>query len=81
MLADHRVREKELEKVDKHQDLAVEITSVNVVPVVIGALGAVHKLEEWLKMMDMGMYELEVTQKAALLGTASILRRVLSLSV
>ena len=41
---DARVEEKEKEKVEKYQDLARELrrvweTSVNVIPVVVGALG------------------------------------------
>ena len=72
---DHRVYEKQSEKVEKYQDLKKEIRKlwsirrVKVVLVVVGALGAVSKrLDTWLD-------ELEITintglqQKTALLGT------------
>ena len=50
---DARIEEKEREKLEKYQDRAREIqhlwmTSVNVVPVVVGALGAVARMEEYL---------------------------------
>ena len=41
--ADDRVVEKEKKKVEKYQDLRREIARVEVVPVVIGALGSVTK--------------------------------------
>lgn len=53
---DLRCSEKEIEKVEKYQDLKKEIgriwqmRSVNVVPVMIGALGSVTtKFEKWLE--------------------------------
>ena len=50
-----------------------------VVPVVIGALGAVTpKLEEWLQQIPGTTSELSV-QKSAVLKTAKILRRTLKL--
>ena len=50
-----------------------------VVPVVIGALGAVTpKLEEWLQQIPGTTSELSV-QKSAVLGTAKILCRTLKL--
>ena len=49
------------------------------VPVVIGALGAVTpKLREWLQQIPGRTSEISV-QKSALLGTAKILRRTLKL--
>ena len=52
---DHRVYEKKSKKVEKYQDLKKEIWKlwgirrVEVVPVVVGALGAVNKREDtWL---------------------------------
>ena len=57
--ADKRIAEKELEKVEKYQDLKREIKSLwelrcaKVVSVVICALGSVTKdLECWIKNMD-----------------------------
>ena len=82
---DTRIAEKELEKVEKYQDLKREIKRLwelryaKVVPVVIGALGSVTKdLECWTEKMDI-VTEVGVLQKTALLGTARILRKVLEL--
>ena len=64
--------EKEGEKIEKYQDLKREIgrlwgiRHLEVVPVVVGALGVVSKrLDAWLEKLG------------ALLGTARILRKVL----
>ena len=83
--ADTRIAEKELEKVEKYQDLKGEIKRLwelrcaKVVPVVIGALGSVTKdFECWIEKMDI-VPEVGVLQKTALLGTARILRKVLEL--
>ena len=52
---------------------------VIVVPVVIGALGSVSvNFKEYMKRFSVKV-RLEVIQKTALLGTAKILRKVLSL--
>ena len=51
---------------------------VIVVPVVVGALGAISVNFEYTKRIGMNV-RLEVIQKTALLGTAKILRKVLSL--
>ena len=51
---------------------------VIVVPVVIGAFGAVSvNFKEYMKRIGVNV-RLEVIQKTALLGTAKILRKVLS---
>ena len=72
---------------EKYQDLARELrrlweTSVNVIPVVVvvGALGAVAKLEEYLGMIEIQQKEVDRIQFSALLGTATILRKVLDVS-
>ena len=82
---DVRVGEKELEKVEKYQELKREIgrlwklKHVEIVPVVIGALGSVTKdFERWIRKLGIA-YNIEVMQKTALLGTARILRKVLEL--
>ena len=82
---DDRVKEKELEKVEKYQLSKDEIANVYymrkviVVPVVIGALGAVSvNFKEYIKRIG-AKVRLEVIQKTALLGTAKILRKVLYL--
>ena len=53
---------------------------MNVIPVVVGALGAVAKLEEYLGMIETQQKEVDRIQLSALLGTASILRKVLEVS-
>ena len=83
---DDRVEGKELEKLEKYQLLKDEIAKVwrvrkvIVVPVVIGALGAVSvNFKEYMKRIGVNV-RLEVIQKTALLGTAKILlRKVMSL--
>ena len=81
--ADVRVEEKEREKVKKYQDLKREIRrlwklkKVEVVPVVIGALGSVTKgFDRWIEKLGI-TFSVGVVQKTALLGTARILRKVL----
>ena len=78
------MKDKELEKLEKYQLLKDEIAKlwrmrkVIVVPVVIGALGAVSvNFKEYIKRTGVNV-RLEVIQKTALLGTAKILRKVLS---
>ena len=78
-------RKKEREKIEKYQDIAREIrrlwkTSATVIPIVVGALGAVAKLEEYMRMLDIEIKEVDRVQFSALLGTARILRRVLDIS-
>ena len=83
ILGDDRVKGKELEKIQKYQLLKDEIVKVwrmrkfIVVLVVTGALGAVSVIfKEYTKRI--GVNE-GVIQKTALLGTAKLLRKVLSL--
>ena len=80
--ADKRIVEKEQEKIEKYQDLKREIKrlwhlrSVQVVPIVIGALGCVTtEFEKWIEKLNIDA-RVEVLQKSALLGTARILRKV-----
>ena len=82
MPGNSRVGEKEREKVDKYQDLRREgaklwnIKTI-VVPVVFGALDVVTKnLTKHLKTIRVST-KIEFLQKAALLGTARLLRKVL----
>ena len=70
---------------EKYQDLARELrrlweTSVNVIPAVLEALGAVAKLEECLGMIKIQQKEVDRIQFSALLGMATILRKVLDVS-
>ena len=81
---DSRVALKEKEKVQKYQDLARELrklwkVKVKVVPVVVGALGTIPKaLEKYLESIG-STVKVELLQKAALLGTARILRKTLEI--
>ena len=78
------MKDKELEKLEKYQLLKDEIAKlwrmrkVIVVPVVIGALGAVSvNFKEYMNRAGVNV-RLEVIQKTALLGTAKILKKLLS---
>ena len=79
---DVRVEEKEEEKVTKYQCLAREVKrlwqlkSVNVIPVVVGALGTIpKKLELYLEKRGTEVPG-SLLQKVALLGAAGTLRQV-----
>ena len=70
------MKDKELEKLEKYQLLKDEIAKVwrmrkvIVVPVVIGALGAVSvNFKEYIRQIGVNV-RLEVIQKTALLGSA-----------
>ncbi|KAF7665893.1 hypothetical protein LDENG_00129980 [Lucifuga dentata] len=82
--ADSNIRKKEHEKIEKYQGPKEELewtwkVKSKVVPVVIGALGAVTpKLGEWLQEIPGTTSEVSV-QKSAVLGTAKILCRTLKL--
>ena len=80
---DTRIEGKEEEKCDNYCDLKYEIAriwkmkEVEVIPVVIGALGSVTKnFEKWLQKLDLEI-TVEMLQKPCLLGTARIIRKVL----
>ena len=82
---DGRVKDKELEKIEKYQLLKEEVgriwgmKKVKVIPVVIGALGAISdKFDKHTEEIGVQI-RLQVIQKTALLDTARILRNVLSL--
>ena len=82
---DKRVKDKEIEKLEKYQMLKEEVQrlwkmkSVTVLPVVIGALGAVsQRFAGYVNKVGANI-KLEIIQKTALLGTARLLRKVLSL--
>ena len=82
--SDCNIRKKEHEKIDKYQGLREEMEKMwkvkaKVVPIVIGALGAVAPtLEKWLEEIPGETTEVSI-QKNAILGTARILRRTLKL--
>ena len=81
---DTRVNPKEVEKMEKYQDLAREIKKlwgmrVTVIPIIIGALGTTpKKLKKRLE--DIGI-ETRVTelQKTVILHSARILRKILEI--
>ena len=51
-----------------------DVASVNVIPVVVGALEAVAHLEEELAKLDVGRKEVDRAQFSALLGSVRIVR-------
>ena len=80
---DSRVNAKEQEKIEKYQELRLEVArlrkmkKVEVIPVVVGALGTItNRTQLWLKKIGVEVRE-ELMQKTALLGTARILSKVL----
>ena len=82
---DTRVKTKELEKVERYQDLKREISriwecrNVCVVPIVIGALGTLSKnFISWAEKIEVEE-KIDVMQKACVLGTAKIIRNVLDI--
>jgi len=79
---DRNVLKKEAEKILKYKDLTIEIqrmwnVKTKVIPVIIGATGAIS--ESFRKYMSNipGKHEVKELQKTAILGTAHILRKVL----
>ena len=79
---DHRVYEKEGEKIEKYQDLKREIgrlwgiRHLEVILVVVGALGVVsNRLDAWLEKLGVTI-RTGLLQKTALLGTNRILRKL-----
>lgn len=81
---DTRIIAKEEEKILKYQDLRMELgrihgMQVQVVPIVVGALGAVsHNLATNLRKIGCEKIHPGQLQKTVLLGTAHILRKVLN---
>ena len=83
--ADVSVGEKEREKVETYQDLKREIgrlwrlRKVKVVAVVVGALRSVTKgFDRWIEKLGITS-NVGVMLETALLGTATILRKVLEM--
>ena len=80
---DKRVHEKESEEISKYADLRIEVEhlwnmSTSVVPIVVGALGAVSThFEKFIRKLDLPGLNWYLPQKS---GTASILRHILQLS-
>ena len=80
---DKNVKVKELEKITKYQDLRLQVQNLwnvkaAVVPVIVGALGTVcEELENHLKRIGIPI-AIGCLQKITLLGTAFILRTIIS---
>ena len=80
---DTRVVEKSREKVEKYQDLKIEIrrlwqSEVEVVPIIVGALGLIpDDLKRNLGKVGCTNLEPGLLQKSVLLATARIVRRVM----
>jgi len=81
----HTDRVIEARKPD-YQDLALELTrlwktSTKVIPIVIGALRASHKTVDWMALLEVAENKYPLIQQTALLGSAHILRKVLSIPI
>ena len=82
-LYDVNIEKKEREKIEKYTPLAYEIRKMcgvktKIVPLVIGALGAVtDNLEKYLSDLGIG-YIQTCMQKSAVIGSSIILKKVLS---
>ena len=80
---DQQIDRKEIEKIQHYGDLKLEISSMcncqtTIVPIIIGALGSISKkIAEHLEKLEINC-QITTFQKSALLGTANILRKVLS---
>ena len=81
---DSRVNAKEVEKIEKYQDLAREVQKLwnmrtKVIPIIIGALGTTpKKLSKRLE--DLGIEtQIAELQKTAIIYSAKILRKVLEI--
>ena len=81
---DHRVEEKEKEKIDRYMDLATKMrienhVKVEIIPIVIGAMGTIpKKLKSFIKVLGIPDI-IGGAQTSTLIGTGKILRNVLSL--
>ena len=80
---DSRIEKKEAEKIQHYLELKREIkrlwkiNEVIIIPIIIGSLGSItKKFTKHLKKMDIH-YNIELLQKACLLGTARIIHKVL----
>jgi hypothetical protein len=77
------VIKKETDKILKYKVLAIEIQRVwnvkaTVIPVVIGATGSISKSFRKYVSNIPGNHDVKELQKTAILGTAHILRKVLT---
>ena len=76
---DENIQDKKLEKIDKYQPLKIELEQLwkvktMVIPVVVGALGAIaDRLPGWLAQVTVSEGSEVELQKSDLLGTAQVL--------
>jgi len=80
---DRNVIKKEAEKILKYKDLTIEIQGMcnvktKVIPVIIGATGTISKSFRKYVSNIPGNHEVKELQKTGILGTAHILRKVLT---
>jgi hypothetical protein len=80
---DRNVIKKEAEKILKYKDLTIEIQCMwsmkaRVIPVISGATGTISKSFRKYVINITGNHEVRELQKTAILGTAHILRKVLT---
>jgi len=80
---DRNVIKKEAEKILKYKDLTTEIqrmwnVKTKVIPVIIDATGTISKSFRKYVSNIAGNHEVKKLQKTAILGTAHILRKVLT---
>jgi len=80
---DRNVIKKEAEKILKYKDLTIEIQRIwnvktKVIPVITGATGTISKSFRKYVSNIPGKHEVKGIQKTAILGTAHILRKVLT---
>jgi hypothetical protein len=80
---DRNVIKKEAEKILKHKNLTMEIqcmwnVKTRAIPVIIGATGTIRKSFRNYVSSIPGNHEFRELQKATILGTAHILRKVLT---
>jgi hypothetical protein len=80
---DRNMIKKEAEKILKYKDLTIEIQCMwklktRVIPVIIGATGTISKSFGKYIRNTPGNHEVKELQETAILGTAHILRKVLT---
>ena len=80
---DRNMIKKEAEKILKYKDLTIEIqrmwqVKTSAIPLIIGATGTISKSFRKCISNIPGNHEVKELQKTAILGTAHILRKVLT---
>ena len=82
---DGRIRVKEIEKIERYQNLKRELNrlwslkKIEVVSVIVGALGCISKdFSGWMDTLGINL-NVRTVQKSVLLGTARILRKALDM--